>query len=393
MARINIIHTSDWHLGKKLYSKERTGLYKSFIDWLVAESSKKQADYLFVAGDIFDTFNPPHDAINLFYSFLSKIKKLALKHVYIIAGNHDSGFFLEIPNNIINQSNITIIGKIKDNPYEHYIENEDFNIVLLPYFKKNDLYPWFKRYEIEGEFHDSEGIIIKKFFDSINENKNPNKNTFLLAHHNFGDYEITGSEHLISLTGVETLKECLSKATFDYIALGHIHKYQNVSSKMNAYYCGSPYPLRFSEKEKKSVNKISIEDGNIEVRRQYIPEFERLISISAKATEIIDNLNKLEISKTPTLINLEIIYNEFTSGLLDSIERILKEKNIELISLKQSIESGERQDYQPSKQIVDDISLLNEYLENEFQENINDKNKIIDEYIKIKNQIEKTHDF
>ena len=92
-----IFHSSDWHLGKRLYKSERLDEQKLFLSGLLEEIKTKEIDLLLIAGDIFDTPFPPTEALRLYFEFLRKICDETKAQVVLIAGNHDSGRFLEAP--------------------------------------------------------------------------------------------------------------------------------------------------------------------------------------------------------------------------------------------------------------------------------------------------------
>ncbi len=56
---MKILHTADWHLGHQLHGHERRFEHDSFLDWLTDTIKQRQIDALLVAGDLFDTANPP----------------------------------------------------------------------------------------------------------------------------------------------------------------------------------------------------------------------------------------------------------------------------------------------------------------------------------------------
>ena len=71
--RIKILHTSDWHLGKKLYSFSRNEEHKYFLNWLINCLEKEKIDLLFISGDVFDSPTPANSAIEDYFSFLHRI--------------------------------------------------------------------------------------------------------------------------------------------------------------------------------------------------------------------------------------------------------------------------------------------------------------------------------
>ncbi|MGM8899872.1 metallophosphoesterase family protein, partial [Psychrobacter sp. 1Y4] len=63
---LKILHTSDWHLGRRLYGRLRYEEFEAFLQWLEDTISTQQVVILIVAGDIFDTMTPSNKAQALY---------------------------------------------------------------------------------------------------------------------------------------------------------------------------------------------------------------------------------------------------------------------------------------------------------------------------------------
>ncbi len=63
---MRILHTADWHLGKTLEGRSRLSEQEAVIDEIVEIVQKENIDVVLLAGDAFDTVNPPADAEKLF---------------------------------------------------------------------------------------------------------------------------------------------------------------------------------------------------------------------------------------------------------------------------------------------------------------------------------------
>jgi exonuclease SbcD len=87
---MRILHTSDWHLGRRLHGESLTESHERFLSWLHSEVLvDTRPDLLVVAGDIYDRGVPPTEAIELLEDSLAEIQKRGIQ-VLITAGNHDS---------------------------------------------------------------------------------------------------------------------------------------------------------------------------------------------------------------------------------------------------------------------------------------------------------------
>ena len=86
---MRILHTSDWHLGKTLEGHDRHDEQVRFCDNLIDLVEENNVDLVLVAGDIYDSYNPPSSAESLFYRTIERLAKDGARPVFIIAGNHD----------------------------------------------------------------------------------------------------------------------------------------------------------------------------------------------------------------------------------------------------------------------------------------------------------------
>ena len=73
---MKVLHTSDWHIGRTLYGRERYGEFEAFLDWLAGLVEKENIDVLLVAGDVFDNSTPGNHAQELYYRFCAVSRPL-----------------------------------------------------------------------------------------------------------------------------------------------------------------------------------------------------------------------------------------------------------------------------------------------------------------------------
>ena len=86
---MKILHTADWHLGKKLEGNSRLPEQEEFLQELASIADTEQVDLILVAGDIYDTYNPPAAAEALLYRFMLELTRRGERPLLMIAGNHE----------------------------------------------------------------------------------------------------------------------------------------------------------------------------------------------------------------------------------------------------------------------------------------------------------------
>ncbi|MCA9687737.1 MAG: exonuclease subunit SbcD, partial [Myxococcales bacterium] len=99
---MRLLHTSDWHLGHTLRDQPRAMEHALFLGWLLERLLVERPDSLLVAGDIYDSANPPASAQAMFYRFLSAARRLRPDlDLVVIGGNHDSAARLDAPHPLL----------------------------------------------------------------------------------------------------------------------------------------------------------------------------------------------------------------------------------------------------------------------------------------------------
>jgi exonuclease SbcD len=317
---MKILHTSDWHLGKRLFKLDRSEEHARFLNWLLNTLIENDIDLLLIAGDIFDTPTPPHQSLEMFYEFLHRVSTETKAHTLIIAGNHDSGLLLEAPSKILAPHRVKVWGKLSVNPEDHWIKmdikGETLDICAIPFFRSYELLP-------NGE---GDALSVLKTYLT----KPRTAPQLLMLHHLAGIFEAAGSEQVITLSGVDSIPTEVLE-TFDYVALGHIHKPQKIGK--NAYYSGSPIPMRFSETHQKSLLMLDLKDGKIEIQKIEIPLARALHIIKADESNWREKINKLssQTELTP-MVEVQLSLTQPIMGLIDDIKETIAKKNMELLS-------------------------------------------------------------
>lgn len=317
---MRILHTSDWHLGKRLFKLDRSPEHAHFLSWLINIIIERKIELLLIAGDIFDTPTPPHQSLEIFYNFLHRLSEETETQTLIIAGNHDSGLLLEAPSKLLESHRVKVWGKLSQNPNEHWVKiesnGEAIELCAIPFFRSYELLP-------NGEGSALE--VLQKYLTR--------KRTIpqiLMLHHLAGVFEESGTEQLITLSGVDSIPTELIKQ-FDYVALGHIHKAQRIAG--NTYYSGSPLPMRFSETNEKSVREIIISGEKVEIDKIVIPLARDLHVIKANQTNWKDKLDAIEATSPLTpMVEVQLTLEAPIVGIVSEIKDRISQKGMELLS-------------------------------------------------------------
>lgn len=255
---MKFIHLSDLHLGKKLHESSLIEDQEYILKEILKIIDEEKPDGVILAGDIYDKSIPPVDAVELFDSFLVSLSKSNLD-TFVISGNHDSPERVSCGGRLMEKSRVYMApvynGEVK--PVEMQDEYGKLNIYLLPFIKPSHVRRFYPEEKIES-YTDAMRVVIK------NMNIDNAVRNVIVTHQFVTGAELSTSED-IAVGGTDNIDGTIFK-DFDYVALGHIHRPQNVGNE-RIRYCGTPLKYSFSEvNQEKSVTVVEIkEKGDLNV--------------------------------------------------------------------------------------------------------------------------------
>ncbi|MDD2563094.1 MAG: exonuclease subunit SbcD [Salinivirgaceae bacterium] len=312
---LKILHTSDWHIGKRIYRVDLADDHRLFFDWIVEVIVREHIDILLIAGDVFDLSNPSVESRAIYYDILVRLRNINCQ-VIIVGGNHDSAQVLDAPKELLKALNITVVGGMPNElegmlmPLKNSKGEVEAVVAAVPYLREADL-----RMNREDETRstrlESMRLNILKIYYSLAEKaalQYPKIPLIGMGHLYGIGASISDSERDLNIGNLDAINlETLTK-NYSYMALGHIHKPQKLSSTIPALYSGSPIALSFSEhSDPKRVVLLEIEEQGIEIQNVEVPVFRKLVRLKGSFTEIEQKLLTWETpsASLPTLVEIE----------------------------------------------------------------------------------------
>ncbi len=399
---MKILHTADWHLGKRLDRFSRLEEQVLVMEELIQTADEQQVDIILIAGDLFDNFNPSVEAVQLFYKTLKRLSLNGKRPVIAISGNHDSPSLIDAPDPLARECGIILIGHPKamippfeleffniSKSAEGFIEltfkNHDFPVRILhtPYANEMRLKQYFGEQK-EAELNKVLAEHWQKNADKFCDEKGVN----LLMTHLYMNQK--GAPLLDEPEGEKPLKignadlifSDIIPSQIQYTALGHLHRFQNIGTdERPVVYSSSPLCYSFSEAgQTKYVSIVEAEPGRT-VQFEKIP-IKNGKCLERKSFDSIGKTVEWLTANQDTFVELTLESETFLTAderkrLYQShngiVHLIPKVKNLELsknhlhdINLNQDIQSLFR-DYFKSKNGGQDaneeiIHLFNEIL-------------------------------
>lgn len=286
---MRILHTSDWHIGHKLYERSRVEEHRKFLEWLLGIIKEEEIDLLLVAGDIFDTALPSAESTDLYYRFLFRLYEETNASAVIIAGNHDSAIRLAAPREFLKMGRIHVAG-IFENIDECVVtlrkDDAAVAIAAVPYLAEGEILP---HVSFEGDIERAARYreAVKRLYQDCVAKMPPEVPKILLGHLFVQGGKAGNSERTILVGGTMLTRVADFPEKVDYVALGHLHRPQEIKGREYAVmYSGSVLPLTFQEATYDKKLYIFDSDSR-ELEDITVPVFQELIRVAGSFNEIL----------------------------------------------------------------------------------------------------------
>ncbi|MBO2943266.1 exonuclease SbcCD subunit D [Paenibacillus sp. F411] len=324
---MRILHTGDWHLGRSLEGRSRLAEQEQFIDELVQLAKDQQADLILMAGDVYDSVNPPAAAEQLFYEAAARLSEGG-RQLVAVAGNHDQPERVASVTPLVQRRGITLVGLPSAEPVQVQAARtgETAIIAALPYPSESRLNELLAIGGEEDELRRAYSERVGSLMRRMGGHFSPQTVNLAMSHiYVLGGLE-TDSERPIQVGGAYTVDPSALSTGACYTALGHLHRPQAVKGDGIIRYSGSPLAYSFSEAgQAKSVTLIEASPGGVPVVEELFLSCGRPL-VRWKARGGLEEVYRwLDEERDPSaFIDLEVHLTE-AMGLSD-IQRLRKSR-------------------------------------------------------------------
>lgn len=250
---MRFVHTSDLHLGKQLNELSLLEDQRLMLEQIVRTAVERGAQAVVVAGDVYDRTSPSAEAVALLDGFITSLSEHGLVGI-LVPGNHDSAERIAYARSVMARNGIQV-APVFDGKLEHVDLEDEHGTVrfwLMPFVKPAHVRPFFPESEIAGDYTRAvEAVVEAAGIDAGMRN--------VLVGHQFvtcGGTEPERTDSELSLGGLDNV-DAGAYGAFDYVALGHVHRAQQVG-RSTVRYAGSP--LKYSLSEAVGTKSVTLVD-------------------------------------------------------------------------------------------------------------------------------------
>lgn len=368
---MRLIHTSDWHLGQYFFTKSRAAEHQAFLNWLIEQIEQQQVDALIVAGDLFDTGSPPSYARELYNRFVVELQRTGCQLV-VLGGNHDSVATLNESRELLSCLNTTVIASAQGSLEQQIVvlNRRDGQpgavLCAIPFLRPRDLLTS-RAGESGAQKQQALQEAIVEHYQALYLAACERREQLglplpIVATGHLTTVGVTTSDSVRDIY-IGTLDAFPAQAfpPADYIALGHIHRAQNVAKSEHIRYSGSPIPLSFDELGKaKSVFLVDFADGALQqVEALTIPQFQPMQLIKGDLAEIERQLQQFAdyAGELPVWLDIEVATQDYLSDIQRRIQLMADELPVEVVLLRRSKEQRRQAIAQQDKETLNELSV------------------------------------
>lgn len=304
---MRILHTADWHLGKRLEKFSRLEEQRQVLEEIIAIADEQQVDAVLIAGDLFDNFNPASEAVELFYRTLKRLSAHGKRAVVAIAGNHDSPdrieapdalasecgiFFSGYPNSIVSTCELDS-GVCIAHSEPGFIElklpscDQKLRLLVTPYANEYRLKTFLGMDNTEEELRQ----VLQRRWTELADRYCDDQGVNMLITHLFmmkkgaeKPEEPDDEKPILHVGGAQVVYSENIPPQIQYAALGHLHRYQQIDDRpCPVVYSSSPLSYSFSEAgqekyvviidaragEQVTFNKVALQSGRKLERKRF----------------------------------------------------------------------------------------------------------------------------
>ena len=324
---VKILHTSDWHVGRRIRGRDRSDEHRAVLAELIGLADSNRVDLSVVAGDVFDTSSPAPIAEQIVWRALLDLSEIA--PVLVVAGNHDNAARLEAVAPLLARAGVTVIAEPRAPEAGGVIELEiGARVGLLPFVSQRGIV---KADQIMGSDPDQHAgeyeERLRRIIERLTEGMTAETVNVLVGHLTVYGGLAGGGERSAHIFGY-AVPAGIFPGHLSYVALGHLHRQQKMPHASAVWYSGSPIQLDFGEvADQKGALLVKAEPGlPASVEELPLRSGRRLMSLTGALGQILARADETRdayvrvVLQEPARVGLA---DEVRAAIPDAVEVVL----------------------------------------------------------------------
>jgi exonuclease SbcD len=329
---MRILHTADWHVGKRLGRVDRMEEAGALLDEVVEVARARDVDAVLVAGDLFDRAGPPLDSLRVVLETLVRLADGGARRVVAIPGNHDDPRLFRVLEPLLGRFGVTLVHKPLPPAEGGVVEvaardgSACLRIACVPFVHEASVIDVLEAPE-EGfkSYADRMRAITAHYANWLVAHPRPDAIDLLMGHLMVHGAIPSGSERELHIGEAYMATADAIPAAIKYAALGHIHRPQEApGAAVPAWFCGSLMQLDFGEAEQeKSVRVVALEPGMKPARVEAVALARGKRLVRFRGT--LDELRARAPELSDAYVHASIASDGPDPGLADEVRAVLPE--------------------------------------------------------------------
>jgi DNA repair protein SbcD/Mre11 len=321
---MRVLHTSDWHVGKALRGRSRATEHEAVLGEIAGIARREAVDLVIVAGDLFDSATPSPEAERIVYRGLLDLAEGG-RPVIVVAGNHDSAQRLGAVAPLSEASGIRFAAAVRPPDDGGVVDiaagGELAQVALLPF--PSQRYVVTADLLLSGDAADAHAAYadrVVRILGALTERFRADTINLVVAHLMVMGGTMGGGERGAHTVFDYWVPATAFPASAQYVALGHLHRRQQLAGPAPLHYCGSPLQLDFGETANDpAVNLVDVHLGlPADVRSVALAAGRRLRTLRGTLADVVDGAGDAADD------HLRIVLDEpARAGLADEVRSLL----------------------------------------------------------------------
>ena len=323
---MRLLHTADWHLGKVLKGVARLDEQRAVLDEMVEVAAREQVDAVLVAGDVFESAAPAPDAQELAWATLLRLRALGIE-VVVIAGNHDPAEAFQALRPVFHGAGVIVLGRAARPGDGGVVElqvgaaRQPLRLALLPFVTQRGVVKAEQLLELDGaqmvqHYRDR----LRQVLAALTASFSADAVNVVAAHAMVTGGRLGGGERDAHTIFDYAVDATAFPSSASYVALGHLHRQQQIPGPCPIWYPGSPVCIDFGEEANRpGVLVIDVAPGRpAQVRPVALTRARRLRTVTGTVAE----LRELADGVGDDLLRV-VVTEPARAGMVDDVRAVL----------------------------------------------------------------------